>query len=121
VCTFGLATNRFIKDPNTGELKQKTEYHNIVLWRRLAEIATQYLKKGALVFIEGRIQTRNWQDSNGNQHSKTEIIAERIQLGPKGGTKEISKEEKTPGEEVLPEEEIPVIEEEEIKIDDLPF
>jgi single-strand DNA-binding protein len=121
VCTFGLATNRFVKDPNTGELKEKTEYHNIVLWRRLAEIAAQYLKRGALVFIEGRLQTRTWQDSNGNSHSRTEIVAERIQLGPKGTIKEISKEEKTPSEEEI-EEEIPIIEEdEEIKIEDIPF
>ncbi len=120
ICIFGLATNRFVKDPTTGELKEKTEYHNIVLWRRLAEIAAQYLKKGALVFIEGRLQTRTWQDSNGNSHSRTEIVAERIQLGPRGMGKEVSKEEKIPSEEI--EEEIPVIEEdEEIKIEDIPF
>jgi len=120
ICIFGLATNRFVKDPTTGELKEKTEYHNIVLWRRLAEIAAQYLKKGALVFIEGRLQTRTWQDSNGNSHSRTEIVAERIQLGPRGMGKGVSKEEKIPSEEI--EEEIPVIEEdEEIKIEDIPF
>lgn len=116
VCTFGLATNRFAKDPKTGEIKKSTDYHNIVLWRRLAEIASQYLSKGSLVFIEGRIQTRSWQDNNGNSHTKTEIVAERIQLGPKS----ISKEE--PLEKVEgKEEEIPVIEEEEIDIKDIPF
>lgn len=116
VCMFGIATNTFGKDPKTGQIKKNTQFHNIVLWQRLAEIASQYLKKGSLVFIEGRLRTRNWQDSNGNLHSKTEIVAEKIQLGPKS----LAKEEK----EQLSEEEIPIIEEEEgeeINIEDIPF
>lgn len=119
VCSFGLATNRINKDPRTGETKKTTEYHNIVLWRRLAEIASQYLKKGGLVLIEGRIQTRNWQDSSGNQRTRTEIVGERIQLGPRvnGRTPQLNEEKDTPSEE------IPVIEEgaEEIDVKDIPF
>lgn len=114
VCSFGLATNRIGKDPKTGETKKSTEYHNIVLWRRLAEIASQYLAKGSLVLIEGRIQTRNWQDQSGNSRSKTEIIAQSMQLGPRAAGKIVPEKEMTP-------EEIPIIEEEEIDVKDIPF
>lgn len=119
VCSFGLATNRINKDSKTGEVKKATEYHNIVLWRRLAEIASQYLKKGGLVLIEGRIQTRNWQDSSGNQRTKTEIVGERIQLGPRAAGKTPQVDE----EKEIPSEEIPIIEEgsEEIDVKDIPF
>jgi len=117
VCSFGLATNRIGKDPTTGETKKSTEYHNIVLWRRLAEIASQYLTKGSLVLIEGRLQTRSWQDSSGNQRSRTEIVAERMQLGPRAAGKVAPPEKETP-----PQEEIPVIEEENaIDVKNLPF
>lgn len=114
VCNFGLATNRIGKDPKTGEIRKSTEYHNIVLWRRLAEIASQYLTKGSLVMIEGRLQTRKWQDAAGNQRARTEIVAERMQLGPKAAGKEIPPEET--------QEEIPIVEdEEEIDVEDIPF
>ena len=117
VCNFGLATNRIGKDPNTGEAKKSTEYHNIVLWRRLAEIASQYLTKGSLALIEGRLQTRKWQDASGNQRFRTEIIAERMQLGPRAAGKVVPPEKEMP-----PEEEIPIIEDEgEIDVKDLPF
>jgi len=117
VCSFGIATNRIRKDRKTGEVKKSTEYHNIVLWQRLAEIASQYLTKGSLVLIEGRLQTRTWQDSSGNQRSRTEIIGERIQLGPRAAGKII------PPEKEVPAEEIPIIEEneEEIDVKDIPF
>lgn len=117
VCSFGLATNRIGRDPKTGETKKSTEYHNIVLWRRLAEIASQYLTKGSLVLIEGRLQTRNWQDQAGNQRSRTEIVAERMQLGPKAAGKVIPPEKEGKGPE-----EIPIIEEEEeIDVRNIPF
>jgi len=121
VCSFGLATNRIGKDPKTGENKKSTEYHNIVLWRRLAEIASQYLTKGSLVLIEGRLQTRSWQDRSGNRRSRTEIVAERMQLGPKAAGKVVP--EGAPPEKETPSEEIPVIEEEgeEIDISKIPF
>ncbi len=110
VCSFGLATNRIWTNQQTNERQEKTDYHNIVLWQRLAEIASQYLTKGSLVFIEGRIQTRSWQDQEGNKRTRTEIVAENIQLGPKNlqsGTQiAISETKETPTEE------IPVIEEE---------
>src|SRR3989344_884298 len=83
VCQFGLATSRIWNDRQTNEKKEKTDFHNVVLWRRLAEIASQYLRKGSLVLVEGRIETRSWQDATGAKKYRTEIIAENIQLGPK--------------------------------------
>ncbi|MBZ1345043.1 MAG: single-stranded DNA-binding protein [Candidatus Nealsonbacteria bacterium] len=161
VSTFGLATDRFFND-KSGQKQQKVEFHNIVLFGRLAEIASQYLTKGGLVFIEGRIQTRSWQDSSGNQRTRTEVVAERIQLGPRTALKqmpekEIVDEDKSSSpplataQEVeedkssspplakaqvvdedksssppfaaaqVKEEEIPIIEEDEIDVKDIPF
>lgn len=113
VVSFGLATGRFYTDKN-GEKKQQTEFHNIVMFGRLAEIASQYLTKGSLALIEGRLQTRSWQDSSGNQRRRTEIIAERLQLGPKSAGKVTPS---TAPEQESPKEEIPVIEEDEGEID----
>jgi single-strand DNA-binding protein len=115
LCQISIATDRFYTDKD-GNKKQETEFHNVILFGRLAEIASQYLKKGSLVFIEGRLRTRNWEDESGNKKSRTEIIAERIQLGPKAAPKE----ELPPIEEE--KEEIPIVEEEEeINIEDIPF
>ncbi len=82
VCTFGLATNRVYTD-NAGQKQTQTEFHTIVVWARQAEIVHQYLKKGSMALIEGRLQTRNWQDPQGQKHRRTEIISERIQFGPR--------------------------------------
>jgi single-strand DNA-binding protein len=114
LCQISIATDRFYTDKD-GNKKQETEFHNIILFGRLAEIASQYLKKGSLVFIEGRLRTRNWEDGSGNKKSRTEIIAERIQLGPRA----TPKDELPPIEEE--KEEIPIVEEEEINIEDIPF
>jgi len=83
VTSFSIATNRFYSS-QAGEKKQETEFHNIVCFGKLADISARYLNKGSLVLIEGRIKTRNWQDSAGVKHYKTEIVAETMQLGPKG-------------------------------------
>jgi single-strand DNA-binding protein len=117
VVSFGLATSRFYTDKN-GEKKQQTEFHNIVMFGKLAEIASQYLTKGSLTLIEGRIQTRSWQDSSGNKRWRTEIIAERMQLGPKAAGKVTPP---TAPEQESPKEEIPIIEENEIDLKDIPF
>lgn len=109
VASFGLATNRFYTQ--NGEKKQDTEFHNIVTFGRLAEIASQYLKKGSLVLIEGHLRTRNWQDSSGNKHYRTEITAERMQLGPRAGGFQPPAPEATEEKTKVSEEEIPVIEE----------
>lgn len=81
VATFGLATNRTYKDKE-GNKKDQTEFHNIVLFARLAELAAQYLKKGGGVYIEGRIQTRSW-DADGGKKYRTEVVGEVMQFGPK--------------------------------------
>ena len=82
VTTLRLATNRVWTNPG-GEKKEATEFHTVVSWGRLAQIANQYLQKGGLVMIEGRLQTRSWEDREGVKKYKTEIIAENLQLGPR--------------------------------------
>jgi len=146
VCTFGLATNRVWTNQETKQKQEKAEYHNIVLWRRLAEIASQYLNKGSLVLIEGRIQTRSWEDGSGNKRYKTEIVAENIQLGPRTQSSQAASNSSfvQSSKKEVANEEIPVIEEgesipnqkpqanlasssfekkddEEIRIEDIPF
>jgi len=131
VCSLRVATNRMWTDKD-GAKQQKTEFHSVVLWRRLAEIASQYLKKGNLVLIEGRLETRSWDDPSGNKRYRTEIIAENMQMGPRGATqeqppqkdqKDQEKESVPQGEEQpQPKEEIPIIEEDEdIDVKDIPF
>lgn len=82
VTSFGVATNRVWTDKVKGK-QEETEFHNIVAWGRSAEIASQFLTKGATVLIEGRLRTRSWQDKQGINHRTTEIICEALQLGPK--------------------------------------
>ena len=84
VATFSLATNRFWKNQQ-GERQEFTEYHNIVAWGKLADIAGQYLKKGGLLMIEGRLQTRSWEGQDGVKRYRTEIVAESMQMGPRAG------------------------------------
>lgn len=83
VTTIKMATNRVWTDATSGR-KEATEYHTVVAWGRLGDIASNYLKKGALVMIEGRIQTRSWDDKDtGKKRYMTEIIAENLQMGPR--------------------------------------
>ncbi|MFI3137510.1 MAG: single-stranded DNA-binding protein [Methylococcaceae bacterium] len=88
VTTIGLATTRRWKDKQTGDRKEATEWHRVIFFNRLAEIAGEYIKKGSQVYIEGRLQTRKWQDKDGHERYTTEIIAEEMQmLGSRtGGT-----------------------------------
>jgi single-strand DNA-binding protein len=83
VTNFGVATNRFYTS-SSGEKKQEAEFHNVVCFGKLADISSRYLTKGSLVFIEGRIKTRNWVNQAGVKQYRTEIIADSLQLGPKG-------------------------------------
>lgn len=86
VATMTVATNERFKD-KSGEWQDKTEWHNVVLWQRLAEIASEYLKKGRSVYVEGRIQTRSWEDKQGQKRYTTEIVASDLVLlgGGRGG------------------------------------
>ncbi|MBI2625023.1 MAG: single-stranded DNA-binding protein [Candidatus Nealsonbacteria bacterium] len=120
VCSFRVATNRIWVDKNTGQQQKKTEFHNVVLWRRLAEIASKFLTKGSLVLIEGRLETRSWDDASGNKHFRTEIVGEKMQMGPRTR----GKEEAAPSpSQDIQQEEIPIIEEGEEEIDpkNIPF
>lgn len=85
VASFSVATNERFKDRD-GNWKDRTEWHRIVAWARLAEICGEYLRKGSQVYIEGRIQTRDWEDKEGNKRQTTEIVALTMQmLGRRGG------------------------------------
>ena len=86
VTNISVATNEEWKDKNTGEKQERTEWHRVVFFGRLAEIVSEYLRKGSQVYIEGRIQTRKWQDKDGIDRYTTEIVALEMQmLGGKGG------------------------------------
>jgi len=123
VTSFGMATNRVWKNQQ-GEKQENVQFHNIVVFGRQAEIVNQYLSKGSLVLIEGRIQTRSWEGKDGGKQYRTEIVAERIQFGPRsgqgGGT--FNAKPATMKEESV-KEELPAIEidETDIKPEDLPF
>ena len=87
VCNVSVATTRNWKDKNSGEKVEETEWHRVVFYDRLAEIAGEYLKKGRPVYVEGRLKTRKWQDKDGKDNYTTEIVAEQMQLlgGREGG------------------------------------
>ncbi|GAB4172152.1 MAG: single-stranded DNA-binding protein [Wenzhouxiangellaceae bacterium] len=87
VCNLRIATSDSWRDKQTGEMQDRTEWHSVVLFNRLAEIAGEYLRKGSKVYIEGRLQTRKWTDRDGNDRYTTEIIASEMQmLDSRGGS-----------------------------------
>ncbi len=115
VASFSLATSEKWRDKD-GVMQDKTEWHNIVVWGRQAEIAKEYLAKGRPVYLEGRIQTRSWDDKDGNKRYTTEIVVQRMQFlggrdqaGSGGGTGEGKPPEPPPANDISGED------------DDLPF
>ena len=118
VTSFGVATNRFFTD-KSGQKQQEAQFHNVVAFGRLAEIAKQYLNKGSLVMIEGRLQHRSWEGQDGQKKYRTEIVAESMQLGPRsgGGTNKQTAEPK----ETQPELDTIEYGEENINPDEIPF
>src|SRR5258708_2664022 len=88
VTKFSMATNESFKDKQSGEWKERTEWHNIVCWQRTAEVAAEYLKKGRKVYIEGRLTTRSWNDKEtGQSKYRTEVVAnDLVLLGDRGGS-----------------------------------
>jgi len=109
VTTFRLATDLQWKDKN-GEKVQRTEWHRIVTYRKLAEICGSFLSKGKLVYIEGRIQSRSWEDKDGNKRTTTEIVATNMQmLDSRGVAKGVEEDHAMPysGPEQMPEEDVP--------------
>jgi single-strand DNA-binding protein len=86
VTNLSIATSESWKDKQTGEQKERTEWHKVAMFNRLAEIAAEYLRKGSQVYIEGKLRTRKWQDRDGNDRYTTEIVADEMQmLGGRGG------------------------------------
>lgn len=99
ICNLRLATTDKWKDKTTGEARETTEWHRVVLYRRLAEIAGEYLKKGSSVYIEGRLRTRKWQDKDGNERATTEIEGNELKMlggKPSGGEPRTPSSARTP-------------------------
>lgn len=134
VASVNVATNNFWTD-KSGQKQEKTEFHNIVLWGKTAELAGQYLVKGQEAYFEGRIETRKYTDKNGVEKRITDIIASNMQFGskPQGGgggsfsprPAQVKPATASQAEQAAPAEEIPTInlddEREEVKIEDVPF
>ena len=120
VVSFGMATNNYWTDAS-GNKQETVEYHNIVAFGKLADTCSQYLTRGQLVLVEGRIQTRSWDDQSGNKRYKTEIVINNMQMGPRPGGAQ-SRSENAPAQSgpkqpsdrpAIAQEDIPVIEAEE--------
>lgn len=123
VASFGLATNRVFKKAD-GSKQESTEFHNIVVFGKQAETTAQYLKKGSSVFVEGRIQTRSWDSPEKGKQYRTEIVAERVQFGPRaggapGGGSSPRSDAEAP--QKAPKEDAIDYPEEDINPDDIPF
>ncbi len=124
VTSFSVATNRVWKDKN-GAKQESTDYHNIVVFGRQAETTAQYLRKGSNVLIEGRMQTRSWDATDGSKKYRTEIVADRVQFGarPAGGnsgTQATTDKQETSANDAPPMDTIEYPEEN-INIEDIPF
>ncbi len=120
VSSFSVATGRAWTDAN-GQKQKQTEFHNVVAWAKLAEIASQYLRKGAKVYVEGRLQTRDWTAQDGTKRTRTEIVAENlIMLDAKGAVN--SGTDAAPSfQDMNNGSQNDEVIEEEIKIEDIPF
>lgn len=84
VANFTVATNSYYTNKTSGEKEETTEWHNVIVWQKLAENCNQYLTKGQLVYVEGRLQTRSWEDDQGGKRQKTEIVANSVLFLTKG-------------------------------------
>lgn len=135
VCQIGLATNYVYTNQQTGQKVEQVEYHNVVLWRKLAEIANQYLKKGRRVYIEGRLATRSWDAQDGSKRQRTEIVGDNMIMldGGQGGAGNgaapmSSNYNNSPADTTTQsfpaDEELPTIQQgggEDISVEDIPF
>jgi len=129
VATISIATN-FIYKNQEGQKVEQVEYHNVVVWRKLAEIAAQYLKKGRRVLIEGRLQTRSWEANDGTKRSRTEIVADNLIMLDSAGGNRVGSEpanENSPSKDELPTVNVeapnakPNKNDDDIKVEDIPF
>ncbi|HYV34032.1 MAG TPA: single-stranded DNA-binding protein [Candidatus Limnocylindria bacterium] len=147
VCQIGVATSYVYTNQATGQKVEQTEFHNVVMWRKLGEIAAQYLKKGTQVFIEGRLQTRSWDGKDGQKKNRTEIVADNMIMlqraagqsasggAPSGSYQAASQGYAAPAtarpaspapaqdmSQPAPTEELPTIQQgEDINVEDIPF
>jgi single-strand DNA-binding protein len=123
VCTITVATGRVWTD-QAGQKQKESEFHSVVLWGKLAEIAGQYMRKGARVYMEGRLRTREWTGQDGVKRYRTEIVAENMIMldGPKSsGEAGITSREAAPVNSFSASEPVSEAGEEEIKVEDIPF
>lgn len=123
VCSFSIATNRVWKDKN-GARQESADYHNVVVFGRQAETVAQYMKKGSSILVEGRMQTRSWDDkTSGEKKYRTEVIADRTQFGPKGSGGGTSSTGSNKASTLSNPEQVDTIEypEEDINPEDIPF
>lgn len=125
VATFSVATNRVWKDKN-GAKQEAADYHNVVVFGRQAETVSQFLRKGSSVLVEGRMQTRSWDAPDGQKKYRTEVVADRVQFGPRGSgapasTSAPSKASKNEEAETPPIDTIEYPEDSSINLDDIPF
>jgi len=122
ICSFSLATNRVFNDRD-GKKQEQTDYHNIVVFGRQAETSAKYLKKGSSAYIEGRIQTRSWDGDGGVKQYRTEVVADRVQFGPRpgGGDSSGAPAAASTGDTSSEQPKAPDYPEEEINPEDIPF
>lgn len=121
VAAFSVATNLVWTD-QSGQQQKKTEFHNIIAWRKLAEICSKYLHKGSKVFIEGRLQTTDWTGQDGIKRYRTEIVAENmIMLDSKGGSSFPGNSNSANSNEPVIEIPEEPLEDEEIRVENIPF
>jgi single-strand DNA-binding protein len=120
VCNFSLATNRNYTDSD-GNKKEDTNFHNIVVFGRQAETTSQYLSKGSMALVEGRIQTRSWEGDDGKRNYRTEIVADRIQFGPRNGANDGNYSNSGGNNKSNDNQDIDYPEDEDITPEDIPF
>lgn len=121
VTTFGVATNLRWTD-QSGQHQERVEFHNLVAWRKLADICAQYLKKGSKVYVEGRLQTRDWEDQQGVKKYRTEIIIDNLIMLDKKGADGGSGGEAVPPQNDADNTSQPATpDEEEVRVEDVPF
>lgn len=118
VCTFAVATNRTWNDA-TGTKQEATEFHNVVAWGKLAEICSQYLSKGKKVYVEGRLQTRDWDGQDGIKRYRTEIVSENLIILDRAGSASTSSPFVPP--KAAPQDDRPLNPDDEINVEDIPF
>jgi single-strand DNA-binding protein len=119
VCSFSLATNRVYNDRD-GKRQESTDYHNVVVFGKQAETCAKYLTKGSGTYVEGRLQTRSW-DKDGQKQYRTEVVADRVQFGPKSGGGAAGGASTPAAAADARESALPEYPEEEINPEDIPF